>query len=130
MRAGVVTSAISFQLSPSSCRVTAIHNKCVTDDETCARAAQPKNGSRDFLRPAKSPNRLVSQNVFHGIRFLGQHVRNHWRLDSARTDCIDADSSGGIFERSTLSQPDHSILGCVVNCPARNADQGRQSKSS
>src|SRR5437773_6076336 len=36
---------------------------------------------------------------------------------------IDANSSGGIFERSTLSQPDHSVLGCMVHCSAGDADQ-------
>src|SRR6266536_6319236 len=28
--------------------------------------------------------------------------------------CVDADTPGGIFERSTLRQPDHSVLGCMV----------------
>src|SRR5437773_6297496 len=36
---------------------------------------------------------------------------------------IDANSSGGIFERSALRQPDHSVLGCMVHCSAGNADQ-------
>src|SRR5439155_23106135 len=35
----------------------------------------------------------------------------------------DADSSGGIFERSALSEPDHSVLGCMVRCSAWDADQ-------
>ena len=32
-------------------------------------------------------------------------------------------SSGGIFERSTLRQPDYSVLGCMVSCSASNTDQ-------
>src|SRR5258707_8081607 len=46
------------------------------------RAAKPKNGSGDLLRPTKSPNRLVSQDVFHGVWFLSQHIRNHHRSPS------------------------------------------------
>src|SRR6266436_9433302 len=88
--------------------VTAIDNQCVTDHEACARAAKPKNGSGDLLRLTKSANRLVSQDVFHGVRFLSQHVRNHRRIDRPRAHRIDANSSGGTFERGALRQPDHS----------------------
>src|SRR5437588_9777210 len=91
--------------------VSAIDNECVADDEACARAAKPKNGRGDLLRSTKSSNRLVPQDVFHGVWFLSQHVRNHRRIDRSGAHCIDANSSGGIFERSALCQPDHSVLG-------------------
>jgi hypothetical protein len=34
-----------------------------------------------------------------------------------------ADTPGGIFERGTLRQPDHPVLGCIVGCAAGDADQ-------
>src|SRR5438874_9273390 len=108
---------------PSARGVSAIDNERVADHEACARAAQPKNGSGDFLRLTKSSNRLVSQDVLHGVWFLSQHVRNHRRIDRPRAHRIDANSFGGIFERSALRQPDHSVLGCMVGCAARDADQ-------
>src|SRR2546430_11695172 len=120
---------ISFELSSSLRGVSAIDSERVTDHEACARAAQPKNGSGDLLRPTKPPNRLVSHHVFHGDRFLGHHVRNHWRLDGSRAHCIDANSSGGILERSTPGQPDHSMLGCMVYCSAREADQATNGRA-
>src|SRR4051812_7287986 len=96
--------------------ISAIDNQCVADHKACAGAAQPKNGRSDLLRPTKSPNRLVLQDVFHGIWFLSQHVRNHWRIDRPWAHRINANSSGGIFERCALRQPDHSVLGCMVGC--------------
>ena len=86
-------------------------------------AAKPKDGGGDFLGLTKSPDRLVSQNLFHRFRLLCQHFRNHRRVDRPRTDRIDPNSSGGIFERSALREPDHAVLGCVVRCSTGDADQ-------
>src|SRR6266576_5756953 len=103
--------------------ISAVDNERVADHEACARAAKPKNSSGDLLRLTKSANRLVSQDVFHGVRFLSQHVRNHRRIDRPRAHSINANSSGGIFERGAPREPDHSVLGCMVHCAAGNADQ-------
>src|SRR5438876_6150699 len=120
---------ISFELSSSLCGVSAIDSERVTDHEAFSRAAKPKNCSGDLLRPTKPPDRLISQHVFYGDRFLGHHVRNHWRLDGSRAHCIDANPSGGILERSTPGQPDHSMLGCMVYCSAREADQAANGRA-
>jgi hypothetical protein len=95
----------------------------VTDHEACAWATQPKNGSGDLLGPTKSSNRQISQDVFHGVWFLSQHVGNHWRIDGPWAHHIDANSSRAIFEGSALRQPDHSVLGCMVGCSTGDADQ-------
>src|SRR5207237_4229461 len=113
----------STLFTPSARGVAAIDNEGVADHEACARAAKPKNGRGDLLRPTKSPNRLVLQDVFHGVWFLSQHVGNHSRIDRPRAHRIDANTSGGIFERSALRQPDHSVLGRMVGCAASDADQ-------
>ena len=84
-------------VSPLSVRVSAVDNKGVADHEACARAAKPKNSSGDLLRLTKSANRLVSQDVFHGVRFLSQHVRNHRRIDGPRAHRIDALLSKDMF---------------------------------
>src|SRR6266566_9254202 len=109
--------------SSSTCGVSAINNERVTDHEACAGATQPKNGSGDFLRSTKSANRHVSHDLFHSVWFLSQHLRNHRRIDRPRTHSIDADSSGGIFERGALRQADHSMLGCMVGCSTGDAAQ-------
>src|SRR2546426_5997246 len=109
--------------SSSPCGVSAIDNKRVTDHEACTGATQPKNGSGDLLGPTKSSNRHISQDVFHGVWFLCQHIGNHWRIDGPWAHRIDADSSGGIFECSALSQADHSMLRCMVGCSTCDADQ-------
>src|SRR5438874_10023183 len=95
----------------------------MANHKTCLRAAQPKNSGGDLFRSSKPPDWLISQNVLHGVRFLSQHLSDHRRLNRARTHCINADSSRCIFKRCTLSETDHSVLGCMVNCPARNADK-------
>src|SRR5207302_7734275 len=118
-----------FSFRVSACRVSAIDSKRVADHEACARTAQPKNGSSDLLRSAKPPHRLVSHHIFHGERFLGDHVCNHWRLDGSRAHGIDANASGGIFERRTLRQTDHSMLGCMVYCSAGEADQATNGRA-
>src|SRR5258706_15089650 len=114
---------LSFQVSSSACGISAIDNERVTDHEACARAAKPKNGRGDLLRSTKSANRHVSHDLFHSVWFLSQHLRYHRRIDRPWAHCIDADSSGGIFERGALRQPDHSMLGGMVCCSARDADQ-------
>jgi hypothetical protein len=43
----------------------------MTDHETCAGAAQPKNSSGDLLRLTKPPNRLLFHQLFHGVWFTG-----------------------------------------------------------
>ena len=86
----------------SASGVSAIDNECVADHEAGAGAAQPKNGGGDFRGLAKSPNRLVPQDFFHGVGFLGQHVHNHRRVNRPRAHRIDANTSGSIFERGTL----------------------------
>src|ERR1700732_4514328 len=111
------------ELSSSACGVAAIHSECVTDHEACARTAKPKHSGGDLLRPTKSTNRLVSHDVFHGVRFLGQHVRNHRRFDRPRANRVNANTPGGIFERSTLRQTDHSVFGRMIRCSARYTDQ-------
>src|SRR5438552_16930983 len=112
---------VGFLLSARG--VSAVDNECVADHEACARAAQPKNGRGDLLGATKSSNRQVSQDVFHGVWFLSQHVRNRRRIDCTRAYRVDADSSRGIFERSALRQPDNSVLGGMVGCSAGDADQ-------
>src|SRR5438093_12753274 len=82
----------------SSCGVPAIDKEGVADHEACARAAKPKDGSGDLLWLTKSPNRLVSQDVFHSVWFLSEHARNHWRIDRRRADSINDNSTGAIFE--------------------------------
>src|SRR6266850_6802549 len=114
---------ISSQISSSPRGVSAIDNERVTDHEACAGAAKPKNGRGDLLRSTKSANRHVSHDLFHSVWFLSQHLRNHRRIDRPRAHRIDANSSGGIFERSTLRQPDHSVLGRMVGCAAGDTDQ-------
>src|SRR4029450_13752784 len=77
----------------------------------------------DFLRPTKSPNRLLFQDVLHGVWFHGHHACNHGRFDGPGANRVDANASGGIFERSTLRQPEYSVFGCMIRCSASYADQ-------
>jgi hypothetical protein len=50
---------------------------------------------------------------------LAQHLRNHGRFDGPGANRVDANASGGIFERSTLRQPEYSVFGCMIRCSAR-----------
>jgi len=109
--------------SSSACGVAAIYREWVTNDEACARATKPKNGGCDLLRPTKSPNRLLFEDVFHDVWFLSQHARNHGRFDGPGANRVDANASGGIFERSTLRQPEYSVFGCMIRCSAGYTDQ-------
>src|SRR5437899_12741628 len=59
---------------PSAHGVSAIDNECVTDYETSARAAKPKDRSGDLFRPTKSPDRLIFHDLFHSFWFTGQHA--------------------------------------------------------
>src|SRR3984893_1636967 len=110
------------KLSSSAGGVAAIHSECVTDHEACARTAKPKHSGGDLLRPTKSTNRLVSHDVFHAIRFLGPTVRNHLRIHRPKTNPVNANTPGGILERSALRQPDHSKFGRMIRCSARYTD--------
>ena len=109
--------------SSSACDVAPIYREWVNNHEACARATEPKNGGCDLLRSTKSPNRLLFQDIFHGVWFLSQHARNHGRFDGPGANRVDANASGGIFERSTLRQPEYSVFGCMIRCSAGYTDQ-------
>src|SRR3989442_1015145 len=113
---------ISISLvSSSACGVPAIDGECMTNYEIRARAAKPQNSRGNLLRPAKSPNGLFLQDVFHGFGFFGDHVGNHRCFDCTGAHGIDANASGGIFKRGALRQPDHAVLRCVIDGPAGDA---------
>lgn len=113
----------------SLCGKSAVDNERMTNHEACCWTAQPKNGGGDFLWPAKPPDRQIAQEVFPGDRLRGYHIRNHWRLDSSRAHGIDANASSGIFERSALGQPEHAVLGCMVDGSAGDADQAANGRA-
>src|SRR5712692_8649803 len=111
------------RFSSSTYGVSAVHDECVTDYEACAWAAKPKNGSGDLLRPTKSSNRYVFHQLFHGFCLTGQHARDHRRIDDSRADRVNADAPGGIFESSALGQPEHPVLGGVIDSAAGYAHE-------
>ncbi len=77
---------VPWRSSPASPRAgCTIHNECVTDHKACAWTAKPKNGSGDLLGLTKSPNRLISHDLFHCVGFLGEHVCNHRPMEEQLT---------------------------------------------
>src|SRR5258708_1011917 len=93
------------------------------DHEARAIATKPENGRGDLICAAEPANWLISQNLLHGLRLLGEHFRHHRRLDCARTNRIDPNSSGGVFKSRTFRQPDDSMFGGVVDRAAGDADE-------
>lgn len=82
-----------------------------------------KDGVGYFLGPAKPPDREVSQNVLHRVRLLGEHGREHWRVDGLGTDGINPDAASGVLQRGALRQSDDPVLGRVVGGPTGNANE-------
>src|SRR6266478_6944539 len=116
-------SLCPIEAHPSAYRVAAIHCECVTDDEACARATKPKNGGGNLLWPTQSPNGYVLHHLFHGFCFTGQHAFDHRRLNDTRTYSVDTDAPRGIFERSALREPKHTVLGGVIHSPTGDAHE-------
>ena len=77
-----------------------------------------KERRRRLLGPTKSPNRLLFQDVFHGVWFLSHHACNYGRFDGPGANRVDANASRGVFERSTLRQSEYSVFGCMIRCSA------------
>src|SRR5216683_8263306 len=92
------------------------HPQRVRDrSQACAWTAKPKNGSGDLLGLTKSPNRLISHDLFHCVGFLGEHVCNHRRIDGPRAYSVDTDAPGGVFESGALGQSEHPVLAGVIH---------------
>src|SRR3982074_916118 len=113
----MLARSVTAQFSVGS--EAAIDSECVTNDKASPRATEPKNGGGDLLRPTQPPDRLISHDFLHGIGLLGQHGRDHWRVDGSRAHCVDSDAPGCILERRALGKPEHPMLGCVIRGPAR-----------
>src|SRR5258707_5972958 len=79
------------RVSPLPYGVSAIDGEGMADHETCARAAQPKNGGSNLLRLTQPSNRHVSHQLLHGLCLSRYHARNHWWFDDPRADRVDAD---------------------------------------
>src|SRR5579885_167352 len=115
-RSGLLRFALLDRVAPINCQR-------VADNEARARTAQPKNGGSDFCRLSDPFVRLISQDLFHRFGFLGQHLLNHRRVDSAGANRIDADASRSIFERGALRQPQYPVLRGVIDRSPRYADE-------
>src|SRR5437879_3584430 len=109
--------------------VAAIQSERVTNHETCAWAAKPKNSGGDLLGPAKPPNRLVFHQLFHGFRLTDQHARDHRRIDDPRAHRIDADAPRGVFQSGALSESEHPVLASVIRCPASQAHESAERRT-
>lgn len=106
----------------------AIHYERVANDKARTRAAQPQHGRGDLFRTTKSSDWLFLQNLFHRLRFIGQHLFDHRRLDGARADRVDPNSSCGVFHSRALGKTDNAVLGRVVggaSWQANEATDGR-----
>ena len=60
---------------------SAIRYESVTDDKASAGAAKPENGGSNFLRLTEPADGLIPEDLFHGLRLLGQHFGNHRSID-------------------------------------------------
>ena len=121
---------VPWRSSPASPRAgCTIHNECVTDHKACAWTAKPKNGSGDLLGLTKSPNRLISHDLFHCVGFLGEHVCNHRRIDGPRAYSVDTDAPGGVFESGALGQSEHPVLAGVIHCLPGHAHESADGRA-
>src|SRR5215211_2944785 len=75
---------------------------------------------RDLLRSTHTADRLIAQELLHGIRidFIA-----HWRIDHAWAYGVDANSSCSVVQGGALGQADHAVLACVIGGTARQADE-------
>src|SRR5437867_11922696 len=114
---------VTSQLSSSAHGVAAIHWEGVADHEAGGGTAQPQNRIGDLLGTAKAPHRHFLHQSSHGVRLGFQHARDHRRRDDAGAHRIDADTLGGIFQPGALGQPNHAMLGGVIDAPFGNTDE-------
>src|SRR5215211_2015945 len=103
--------------------VAAVDGQRDSDDKAGARAAQPEDGCCDLLALAETANRCRRSSLGPVEFALGDHVGDHWSLDGAGADGVDADPAGRVLQCGAGGQSNHPVLGSVVGSPARESDE-------
>src|SRR4029453_2173523 len=81
------------------------------------------DGCGNLLALAESGDRCRGGSLGRVELALGEHVGDHWSLDGAGADSINADPAGGVLQSGAGGQPDHAVLGGMIGSPARESDE-------
>ena len=73
----------------------------------------PQNGAEGMLATQGGQTSGWLEQPVPGL-FISTSHRCHVRLDNGRTDCVDPDSFGGVFERGGFSKPYDRVFAGVV----------------
>src|SRR5215203_5660704 len=115
--------------SPSVRGETAVDRQADTDHEARAGAAQPQHRRGDLLGSAEAANRLLFHDLGYRVRLAFEHVGDHRGVDRAGADRVDADAARRVLDTCALGHADHGVLGPVIGCALRKADETTQRRA-
>jgi chromosome segregation and condensation protein ScpB len=111
-------------LFPLLCGVSAIHDDVLARGEGRSGGTEPEHRAGDLLRRADAANRVLCRQCFLYVGLaLAEGPVEHFGLDRAGRDTVDADALLGEFERSRLREADHGELAGDVNRRAIKAEE-------
>jgi hypothetical protein len=105
------------------CGLSAIHNDVLASGERRTGRTEPEHGAGDLLRRADAANRVLCRNRFlHvGLAFAEGPIE-HFGLDRAGRDTVDADALLGELQRSRLGEANAANSLATSNRRAGKAD--------
>ena len=98
-----------------------VHQQCMTVNETCLGAAQPKYRIGNFLRLAEASGRNVAHQFCFQLGIAAHQFLGHRGADNARTYGINTDMLCCIVDGSGACQPDDGMLAGDVSSLPRKA---------
>jgi len=93
------------------CGVSTVDDDVLAGSEGCSGRTEPEHGAGDLLRHPDAADRGLrrDRSLYIGLPFAESPIE-HFGLDRAGRDTIDADALFGEFQRSRLGKADHGEL--------------------
>jgi len=105
------------------CGVSTVDDDVLAGSEGCSGRTEPEHGAGDLLRHPDAADRGLrrDRSLYIGLPFAESPIE-HFGLDRAGRDTIDADALFGEFQRSRLGKADHGELAGDIDRRPRQAD--------
>ena len=101
---------ITISMLSSFSREAAVNRQSNSHHEASAWTAEPSDGGRNVIGMPKAAIGLLFHDLGHRVPLTFQHFGDHRRDNRARTNGVDADASGSLFDSSEFRHAQNRVL--------------------